>query len=102
MIKIIYTEFGIILGEIIEHLDNSESLTVKNPLTIQNSGNGQISINPVLLGTTEKEINIPLRRLLLNNYFEPETLLVNKYNEIFGVGIILPTNPGEIIPSVRN
>ena len=99
-IKVIYTEFGILIGYVEEQLEPSDSITMKNPLQLSPVGEGRMSISPLLIATDEKTVTIPKSRMLLENLFDPELSIHNKYNEIFGTGIVtaktLPFPPRKI------
>jgi len=87
-LKVVYTEFGILLGQVEEQLNPTDVITMKNPLQLAPMGEGRLNISPLLIATTENTVDIPRCRLLIENLLEPEQQIANKYNEIFGAGII--------------
>jgi hypothetical protein len=88
-----------ILGEVTIKDDSFCSIT--NPTEIaasrnQSTGNVDIHMGPFTPLASEKTITISLKNVLCQ--YEPVVEIINKYNKMFGSGIIIPENTGIAIP----
>jgi hypothetical protein len=84
-----------ILGEL-TIIDNS-SVRVDNPTLVAamrnpQSGNIDVHMAPFMPLSSQTHVLIRTENVLCQ--YEPVTEVVNKYNTLFGSGIIIPTNTG--------
>lgn len=85
-----------ILGEVVDGTDPHVT-RVKNPTLIAASPNpksGNVDIHMAPYTPLSENKFIELRTSLILCQYAPVTEVVNKYNSMFGSGIILPTNSG--------
>jgi len=84
-----------ILGEVTA--SNTDTCTISNPTQIAamqnpNSSKVDIHMGPFAPLAADKSITIQVRNILCQ--YEPVIEIKNKYNTMFGSGIILPKNAG--------
>lgn len=76
---------------------DSESVRIDNPTLIaamrnQQTGNVDVHMAPFIPLSSQTHVMLRLENILCQ--YEPVVEVVNKYNRMFGSGIILPTNTG--------
>jgi hypothetical protein len=84
-----------ILGDV--ETSGNDTCKISNPTQIgamQNpkTGNIDIHMGPFAPLSSQKHINISLKNVLCQ--YEPVVDILNKYNSMFGSGLILPKTPG--------
>ena len=82
-----------ILGEIEEQ--NEQTVRIKNPcvlgITMNQSGKAGLQMQPLLLFSEQKVVNFKTQHILYE--VSVATELRNKYNEIYGSGIVVAKSP---------
>lgn len=84
-----------ILGELA--IVDSESIRVDNPTIVAASRNpqsGNIDVHMAPFIPLSSQSHVILRTSNVLCQYEPVTEVVNKYNSMFGSGLIIPTNTG--------
>lgn len=90
-IKIVFTKaFGQVIGTVTESLDGT--LKVEDPCMIQ-FGNNQLGLIPILGTAKEKALELPEGEYT-KQLFTPIDEIYNYYQQQFGSGIQLATQPG--------
>jgi len=79
-----------VVGEITE--DNQDTIRIENPCVIgigmSQTGKPTLQMQPMLLFSEQKVVEIKQSHVLYNVSVAPE--IKNKYNEIYGSGIVVP------------
>jgi len=85
-----------VVGEITA--DTSDSVTIQNPCTLgimqTQTGQPRLNMMPMLLFSEQKKVQLQKAHILYTVSVAQE--IENKYNEIYGSGIVLP-KPSAII-----
>lgn len=89
MVKLMWTEQGMLLGDVIESSD--ERVKLENPVFVVLGAQGA-QLVPILGLTEQKTINVNKRELLFDGEMvDPVTELRNHYSKAFGSGVQLVT-----------
>jgi hypothetical protein len=85
-----------IVGKIVEF--SGLSLTIENPcvlaIGVNSQGKASLQMQPMLIFSEQKKVEINRGSIIYNVTVAPE--IENKYNEIYGSGIVLPKKQGII------
>lgn len=84
-----------ILGEVTESTESSCSISNPTQIAAQpnpKTGNVDIHMAPFVPLSSQKAITISLKNVLCQ--YEPVVEILNKYNTMFGSGIIIPKGVG--------
>jgi hypothetical protein len=86
-----------IVGKITKHLGTL--ITIENPcllgIAMGPGGKASLQMQPMLIFSEEKVVELQLSHIIYNVSVAPE--IKNKYNEIYGSGIVLPKKQSIII-----
>jgi hypothetical protein len=86
-----------ILGEVTPSETQNDKVNITNPIQVAALSNNQtknvdIHMAPFAPLSAQKTITISLSNVLCQ--YEPVVEILNKYNSVFGSGIIIPSNSG--------
>ncbi len=86
-----------IVGNIVER--NGLSVSIENPcllgIAMGPNGKASLQMQPMLIFSEQKKVDINRANVIYDVTVAPE--IENKYNEIYGSGIVLPKKQGIII-----
>ena len=85
-----------VLGEVVDVAD-VDVIRIKNPTLIAatpNPKSGNVDIHMAPFAPLSENKVVDLRASLVLLQYQPVTEVVNKYNSMFGSGIIIPTSSG--------
>ena len=89
-VKCYMTNIGVVVGEVMSDVSNTDSVTLKNPMTLVSQGN-QTGLANILNFFTETEITIQSKDIIAGP-FTPIADVSNYYNQQFGSGLIVPND----------
>ena len=86
-----------IVGNIVER--NGIAIAIENPcvlaIGVNSQGKASLQMQPMLIFSEQKKVDINRGNIIYDVTVAPE--IENKYNEIYGSGIVLPKKQGIII-----
>lgn len=85
-----------ILGDVTQQ-ENETFVTIENPTQVgaaPNPKTGQVDVHMAPFAPLSADRVIKIRSQNVVCQYEPVVDIVNKYNSMFGSGIIIPTNTG--------
>lgn len=95
-VVLFYTQYGIVVGALVPTLQEKDSWTVENPVSLNYNQKGECQFTDMFFGVAEdspskERVEIKKNEVRFGKYFPLQPDLVNAYNDIFQK-LILPSS----------
>jgi len=92
-VKAVFIQQGMMIGEVSKEIF-VDTVVLKNPVLVIVKQN-ELVFAPFLQLVDEKEVTISLSEVTFKKMFTPKQEIINRYNQIFGSGIVV-ANPNAL------